>query len=142
MKENIIKPSYKDDEQILTYNDLKKCIGKYVYFSYEYGSCYYAWMKKVTKVDMPKYRYESEEEVKKHVKHIYVFGTYSMTMYRHGKKLPKPEPSSGGDVTKEKLSNAQWAARFPTKEELKEYLNAIRVYRIYGDNYDKRFKRI
>ena len=140
--ERKFKPTYKDDEQILTYDDLKKCIGKYVYFSYEHGSYYYAWIKKVTKVTMPRYPHGNEEEIKKHVNHIYVYGTYSMTMYKHGKKLPKPESSNGDrNVTKEKLSNAQWAARFPTKEELKEYINAIRVYRIYGDNYDKRFKR-
>ncbi len=72
------KPSYKDDEQILTYDDLQKHVGKYVYFSYEYGKHYYAWIKKITKIEIPKYLlyHTTEEEIKKHISHLMVYGTY------------------------------------------------------------------
>lgn len=139
MAQNNNTPTYKDDEQILTFEDLKKCIGKYVYFSYDFGKYYYAWIKKVTRVELPNFLLlnQTEEEVKKHIRHLFVFGTYSMTMYNHGKKLQKPISSNGQKVTEEKLSNAQWAARLPTKEEMKLYINTIRKYRIYGNNYNK-----
>lgn len=135
-KEKITKPTYKDDEQIITYDELEKHIGEFVYFSYGCGKYYYAWIKKITKVEIPKYLlgHTTEKEIKIHVNHLLVYGTYSMIMWRGGKKLEKPEPSNIKLITKEKMSNAQWAARLPTKEELKLYLNTIRKYRIFGDN--------
>ncbi len=132
-------PSYKNDEQILTFYELEKYVGKYVYFSYDYGTRYYAWIKKITKIKIPKFlqNHMAEEEIKQHINHLFVYGTYSMAMWRKGKKLEIPQPSNMGKPTKEKMSNAQWAARIPTKEEMKLYINTIRKYRIYGDNYDK-----
>ena len=127
------KPTYKDDEQILTFEELEKCKGKYVYFSHKYGKYYYAWIKKVTKVILPHYLLmnQTEKEIKKSIRHLNVYGTYSMVIYKGGRKLQKPIPSCGDNPLKEKMSNAQWAARLPTKEELKLYLNTIRKYRIY-----------
>lgn len=139
MAQNNNTPTYKDDEQILTFEDLKKCIGKYVYFSYDFGKYYYAWIKKVTRVELPNFLLlnQTEKEIKKTIRHLNVYGTYSMVIYKGGRKLQKPISSNGQKVTEEKLSNAQWAARLPTKEEMKLYINTIRKYRIYGNNYNK-----
>lgn len=140
MVQNNDTPTYKDDEQILTFEDLKKCIGKYVYFSYDFGKYYYAWIKKVTRVELPadcSLYNQTQEEIKKQIRHLIVYGTYSMIIYKEGRKLQKPKSSNGKKVTEEKLSNAQWAARLPTKEEMMSYINEIRKYRIYGNNYNK-----
>ena len=58
-------------------------------------------------------------------------------MYKHGKKLQQPIPSLkfSNNIFQEKLSNTQEAARMPTQEEMKLYMNTIRKYRIFG--YEK-----
>jgi len=134
------KLTYKDDEQIFTFEELEKCKGKYVYFSYGYDKYYYAWIKKITKVILPHYLLmnQTEKEIEKTIRHLNVYGTYSMVIYKNGRKLQKPIPSYRVNPLREKMSNAQWAARLLTKEELKSYFNTIRKYRIYGNNYNTR----
>ena len=90
-------------------------------------------MKKVTNVTLPDYFPPTEteiENVKKTVYHHFVYGTHNVLLEHDG----NPSRKLLGKLNEDRMSNAQTIARTPTKEEMKIYMNALRKYRVFGNN--------
>lgn len=118
-------------EYINNYEELKSHIGEVILFSYGSDKCKHTWMKKVTNVKLPDYFPPTEiENVKKTVYHHFVYGTHSILLEHDG----KPSRKLIGKLNEDRMSNAQTIARTPTKEEMKIYMNALRKYRVFGNN--------
>lgn len=118
-------------EYINNYEELKSHIGEILLFSYGSDRCKHTWMKKVTSVELPDYLPQTEmENVKKAVYHHFVYGTHNLLLEHRGRQCCKPL----GKFNEERMSNAQEIARTPTKKEIKTYMNALRKYRVFGNN--------
>lgn len=118
-------------EYINNYEELKSHIGEILLFSYGSDKSKHTWMKKVTNVKLPDYFPPSEiENAKKTVYHHFVYGTHNILLEHEG----KPSCKLLGKLYEDRMSNAQEIVRTPTKEEMKIYMNALRKYRVFGDN--------
>ncbi len=118
-------------EYINNYEELKSHIGEILLFSYGSDKRKYTWMKKVTSVELPDYIPQTEmENVKKAVYHHFVYGTHNILLEHAG----KPSCKLLGKLNEDRMSNAQEIVRTPTKEEMKIYMNALRKYRVFGNN--------
>lgn len=118
-------------EYINNYEELKSHIGEVILFSYGSDKHKHTWMKKVTNVKLPDYIPPTEmENVKKTVYHHFVYGTHNLLLEHGGKQNCKLL----GKFNEDRMSNAQEIARTPTKEEMKTYMNALRKYRVFGNN--------
>ena len=119
------------NEYINNYEELKSHIGEILLFSYGSDKLKHTWMKKVTSVELPDYFPPTEmENVKKTVYHHFVYGIHNLLLEHGGKQSCKLL----GKLNEERMSNAQEIARTPTKEEMKTYMNALRKYRVFGNN--------
>ena len=118
-------------EYINNYEELKSHIGEVILFSYGSDKRKHTWMKKVTNVKLPDYIPPTEmENVKKTVYHHFVYGTHNLLLEHGGKQSCKLL----GKFNEDRMSNAQEIARTPTKKEMKTYMNALRKYRVFGNN--------
>ena len=118
-------------EYINNYEELKSHIGEILLFSYGSDKHKHTWMKKVTSVTPPDYIPPTEiENTKKAIYHHFIYGIHSILLEDRG----KPSCKLLGKLNEERMSNAQEIARIPTKEEMKTYMNALRKYRVFGDN--------
>lgn len=112
---------------------MKNYVGKYVYFSKEYGKYYYVWIKKINKIEKLDYYIPFEDRLNNSIRGVCVYGTHSLVMWKNGNKLLNPTPFRGNEnLSKESFSNAQDAARLPTEEEMNLYRKFWRQYRIFG----------
>lgn len=118
-------------EYINNYEELKLHIGEILLFSYGNDKHKHTWMKKVTNVKLPDYFPPTEiENAKKTVYHHFVYGTHNILLENEG----KPSCKLLGKLNEDRMSNAQEIVRTPTKEEMKTYMNALRKYRVFGNN--------
>lgn len=117
--------------EITNYNELESHIGEVILFSYGRNGEEHMWMKKITNILPPSYfAHDDIEILKKNIKHFFVYGVNNVLLKRRG----KTEIKILGEYNENRMSNAQEYARTPTKEEMKIYMNALRKYRIFGNN--------
>ena len=117
--------------EITNYNELESHIGEVILFSYGRSGEEHVWMKKITDILLPSYfTHDDIETLKKSIKHFFVYGVNNVLLKHKG----KTEIKILGEYNENRMSNAQEYARTPTKEEMKIYMNALRKYRVFGDN--------
>ena len=123
--------NYTFNKEIKTIGELKQYVNKPLLLSYGYKNTnvIYAWIKILTKIDIPKNLRNSQG-----IYHVGTYGLNSMQIIQDGEINIKFRKN---DVTEPSYSNAQDTIRTLTKEEFKIYKEKaiVRKWKPYSWNF-------